>query len=229
MTNGIVLLALAFLAASERRPRRRPARTLPAGGSSSSTTPSSDDALSQYGRSLGSVEVPSGGVARSQSPPVRTPVRDVEQIDVSRRQGVREDELPRAPSSALDDLEAQAQARLLGATQISRPASTPTRTTPAVQPAAGDTRTPGGRQVPEEPPLVQPAGSASVTVEARRAAAQTLYRIATTTAAASRGAYRDRIREAQRVLGIASDGLIGAGTARAVYQTIGLRIPGISF
>lgn len=224
MGSGFLALAVVFLALSDSRPRRRRAptsgRSLPAG--------SDEDALSQYGRSLGSVEVPSGGVARSQSPPVRTPVRDVDQIDVSRPRGVSADELPRQPP--LDD-ELAAQGRLLGAVQVSQPrpatggAARPSTSTPA---PVRDVEPPGGRRVPEDSAIVR-AGSDNVSVEARRAAAQTIYRIATTTAASSRSAYRDRIREAQRVLGISADGLIGAQSARAVFGTIGLRIPGISF
>ena len=225
MQSGFLALAVVFLALSER-PRRRRAAT----SSRPSSSSSDDDALSQYGRSLGSVEVPSGGVARSVSPPVRTPVRDVEQIDVSRPRGVSADELPRQPP--MDD-ELAAQGRLLGAVQVSRPSSSSSsssssRPSSSSSAPVRDVEAPGGRRVPEDTGIV-PASSSNVSAEARRAAAQSIYRIATTTAASSRGAYRDRIREAQRVLGITADGLIGAESARAVYAAIGLRIPGISF
>lgn len=206
-----LLIALAFAIASSRRRRSRrvEAPALPAPNVPAPTE--GDTELDRFGPTRGTVSVPTGtggGITFTPGPTGAT-----------------------GPAlGPLDPIQSSASAEMLAALARGEqgapppitpaPAYTPVPTQPAA-PAAPE-RT---GSVTVHPPIeIAPAGASGD----RLAAAEYLYRIATTTAAASRGPYRERIRAAQSTLGVTADGLIGAGTARAVYAALGRRIPGIA-
>jgi len=195
----VILIGLALASTGQRRRRRSPR--------------DGDSALDrEYGPRLGTVPVgPNAGVTFTPTPTTPAPVGP--------NAGVTFTPTPTTPAPVMP---ATSPTPVMPATSPTpvMPATSPTPVIPA-QPVRGY----GPR---EDVPAITSPASSSVDTAARRAAAEVLYTIATTTAAASRGPYRDRIREAQRILGITADGLIGSGTARAVYATIGRRIPGIA-